>query len=322
MGRIARTICLRLTTQPQRERRQKMNPCLIGVGSNLGDRQRNVSTAVERLAEHPQIELTATSGWLCSEPVGGPAGQGEFVNGVCAIETNLTPRELLGQLLAVERSLGRSREQRWAPRTIDLDLLMYDQTVLVEDDLQLPHPWMTIRRFVMGPAAEIAAHWQHPTTGWTIGQLHQHLVSSPQRALVVSSTADLGQRVLCDAGFAVVTPAAAVAGPATAATSPQTMDLLTYAPNDNADQPAAGDYAAWEITLLPCADQLEQPAQWHAALSAAPEGRLKVALINTPHHGWLAAAVHASGGPCLTINCHSGLARVAHDFRAALEGTC
>ncbi len=152
--------------------------CLIGLGSNLGDRRQILDRAVERLQSEPQIRVVARSRWLEAPPVGGPAGQGAFLNGAALLETSLSPEALLSILLAVETELGRHRGERWGPRTLDLDLLLYGQCVLAMPGLVLPHPRMAWRRFVLTPAAEIAADMVHPTTGWTIARLLGHLDSA------------------------------------------------------------------------------------------------------------------------------------------------
>ena len=146
--------------------------CLIALGSNLGDRRRTLDEAVARLARHPQLRVLATSPWIETAAVGGPPGQGDFLNGAILLETSLPPEAVLAILQEIEAALGRRREERWGPRSIDLDLLLYDQEVRQTPSLVLPHPRMTQRRFVLEPAAAIAASMVHPLTGWT---LQQHL---------------------------------------------------------------------------------------------------------------------------------------------------
>lgn len=148
---------------------------LIGLGSNLGDRQAVLDRAVELLAASPRIHLQAQSRWLETTPAGGPAFQPTYLNGAVVLETSLAPLALLDRLQDVERQLGRQREIRWGPRTLDLDLLLYDDQVIHEPSLSVPHPRMAFRRFVLQGAAEIAPEMQHPQIGWTIGQLWNHL---------------------------------------------------------------------------------------------------------------------------------------------------
>ena len=121
----------------------------IGLGSNLGDREATVEAA---LAALPGV--TAVSRLRETAPV-GVVDQPPFLNGVARLETELSPRELLDTLLAVERSLGRERRERWGPRTIDLDLLLYGNEVVDEPGLTVPHPRLHERRFVLEPLAEL-----------------------------------------------------------------------------------------------------------------------------------------------------------------------
>jgi 2-amino-4-hydroxy-6-hydroxymethyldihydropteridine diphosphokinase len=126
----------------------------LGLGSNLGDREGFLQRAVEALKAIPEVDSVVLSSILETEPVAGPA-QGDYLNAVVRCETSLTPQALLGELQKIEAQLGRVREVVNGPRTIDLDLLMYEQVHLKETDLQLPHPRMHERRFVIEPLAEL-----------------------------------------------------------------------------------------------------------------------------------------------------------------------
>jgi 2-amino-4-hydroxy-6-hydroxymethyldihydropteridine diphosphokinase len=152
-----------------------MPACLIALGSNQGNRQETLDAAIGLLAEHPQIKILAKSAWRETSPIGGPAGQLPFLNGAAKLETLLGPHDLLRLLQQIENQLGRRREERWGPRTIDLDLLLYDEWTANEPSLVLPHPRMAWRRFVLEPAAEIAGSMRHPTIGWSVEQLLEHL---------------------------------------------------------------------------------------------------------------------------------------------------
>ena len=123
----------------------------------------------------PGVRLVDVSQFLETLPVGGPPGQSPYLNAACLIETTFKPAEVLDMLLAVENTLHRSRETRWGPRTIDLDLLLYDDCVLKTECLQVPHPRMTTRRFVLEPAAAIAADLKHPVAGCTIRELLENI---------------------------------------------------------------------------------------------------------------------------------------------------
>lgn len=152
--------------------------CLIGLGSNLGDRQRALEGAIARLERHPQVKVVARSPWLETAPAGGPSGQSAFLNGAVLVETSLPPETLLDFVQQIEDDLGRRRGEFWGPRTIDLDLLLYDQVALTTPRLVLPHPRMAWRRFVLAPAAQIAASMAHPILNWTIGRMLEHLNTS------------------------------------------------------------------------------------------------------------------------------------------------
>ena len=127
----------------------------IGLGANLGDREATLRRAVELLESEPGIRVVAVSTLRETEPVGF-AAQPRFLNGACAIETDLGPRALLGKLLAVERALGRERTgPRFGPRTVDLDLLLYGDEVVDEPGLTVPHPRLAERRFALEPLDEL-----------------------------------------------------------------------------------------------------------------------------------------------------------------------
>jgi 2-amino-4-hydroxy-6-hydroxymethyldihydropteridine diphosphokinase len=156
-----------------------MASCLIGLGSNQGNRQHLLETAAARIVAESTSRFIGLSSWYETAAVGGPSGQPKFLNGVLAIETSLSPQQLLTQLQQLEHALGRRREERWAQRPIDLDLLLHDDVVLHTSSLQLPHPRMAWRRFVLEPAAEVAGGMIHPTFGWSISRLLEHLNTTP-----------------------------------------------------------------------------------------------------------------------------------------------
>ncbi|HVC92083.1 MAG TPA: 2-amino-4-hydroxy-6-hydroxymethyldihydropteridine diphosphokinase [Pirellulales bacterium] len=152
--------------------------CLIGLGANLGDRQATLSRAVAELASTPATVLLRQSRWHETAPVGGPLGQTAYLNGALTLETSLDPLDVLERLRQIERHLGRQRKVRWDARSVDLDLLLYGQLELDTPALTVPHPRMAFRRFVLQPAAEVAAEMVHPTTGWSVGRLLAHLDES------------------------------------------------------------------------------------------------------------------------------------------------
>jgi 2-amino-4-hydroxy-6-hydroxymethyldihydropteridine diphosphokinase len=127
----------------------------VGLGANLGDREATLRRAVELLAGVEGVEVVAVSELRETEPV-GVVDQPAFLNGAVAVETSLSPRELLDSLLRVELQLGRVRDgTRWGPRTVDLDLLVYGDEVVDEPGLRVPHPRLHERRFALEPLAEL-----------------------------------------------------------------------------------------------------------------------------------------------------------------------
>jgi 2-amino-4-hydroxy-6-hydroxymethyldihydropteridine diphosphokinase len=133
-----------------------MHRAYVGLGANLGARERTLRQAVELLSATPGVEIAAVSSFRETDPV-GRVDQPRFLNGVVGVDTEITPRDLLDVLLTIERDLGRVRtRERNEPRTIDLDLLVYDDVVVDEPGLVIPHPRLHERRFVLEPLAELA----------------------------------------------------------------------------------------------------------------------------------------------------------------------
>ena len=136
----------------------------IGLGSNLDDPEAQVLHAIQALGELPQTRVLARSSLYRSAPV-GYLEQPDFINAVAKVETGLTPRELLDALLQIEQECGRTREFRNAPRTLDLDLLLYGNETHHEEGLSVPHPQMHLRAFVLQPLLEIAPDCEIPGAG-------------------------------------------------------------------------------------------------------------------------------------------------------------
>jgi 2-amino-4-hydroxy-6-hydroxymethyldihydropteridine diphosphokinase len=152
----------------------------VGLGANLGDREATIRRAVALVDELGGVAVVGVSSLRETEPW-GPVEQPRYLNGAVALETDLRPRELLDALLDVERRLGRARddEERWGPRTIDLDLLLYGDLVLDEPGLDVPHPRLHERRFALEPLAELAPDALVPGRG-TAAELLRALDTPPQ----------------------------------------------------------------------------------------------------------------------------------------------
>ena len=137
----------------------------VGLGSNLGDREATLRDAVEHLRAVERVEVVGVSELRETDPV-GVVDQPLFLNGAVAVETDLSPRELLDALLHVERELGRVRDgERWGPRTVDLDLLVYGDVAVDEPGLRVPHPRLHERRFALEPLAELDPALEIPGRG-------------------------------------------------------------------------------------------------------------------------------------------------------------
>ena len=175
-----------------------MARCLVALGSNLGDRRHHLERAVELLGFMPGVTLLGVSRYRETKPVGGPPGQTPFLNGACLVGTDLSPEDLLGLLHAVEASLERERSVRWGARTVDLDLLLHGEAVRDTPRLVLPHPRMTTRRFVLEPAAEIAADLRHPTAGCSVGELLEN-ISHPHPHVAVTGVPETATREVAEA---------------------------------------------------------------------------------------------------------------------------
>ncbi len=154
-----------------------MAKVLLALGSNIGDRAATLRSAVQHIAQLPGTTVLAVSSFIETEPVGGPPGQGKYLNGAMMIETPLSPWDILPLLLDIERHLGRdrSREVRNGPRTADIDLLFYDEQIIDTPGLAVPHPRLHERKFVLEPLMQIAPDFMHPERKMTIRQLLQNL---------------------------------------------------------------------------------------------------------------------------------------------------
>ncbi len=141
-----------------------MTRAYVGLGANLGPREVTLRRAVDLLAAANAVEVVAVSPFRETAPV-GVVDQPPFLNGAVAIDTSLTPRELLDLLLETERALGRVRGERWGPRTVDLDLLVYGDETVDEPGLRVPHPRLAGRRFALEPLADLDPGLEMPGLG-------------------------------------------------------------------------------------------------------------------------------------------------------------
>lgn len=152
-----------------------MSIAYIALGSNLGDKEKNLRRALLLLTQQG-VEVVRVSSFLSTEPY-GVTDQPQFLNAVACVRTSLAPLALLDVLLATELAMGRVRLRHWGERNIDLDLLLYEDVVLDTPRLRLPHPDMQNRDFVLLPLAEIAPELKHPTLQKTIYELKENLMN-------------------------------------------------------------------------------------------------------------------------------------------------
>lgn len=149
----------------------------LGIGSNLGDKEKNLISAIDMLKADELCRVTKTSSFIITKPV-GEVEQEDFLNGALEIKTLRTPDELLELIGKIETDLKRVRIIHWGPRTIDLDILYYDNQVIGTEQLTIPHPELQNREFVLKPMCEIAPNLNHPIYGKTIYQLYEELIKN------------------------------------------------------------------------------------------------------------------------------------------------
>lgn len=146
-----------------------MTKCAIALGSNLGNPLDILENALKAIANIPGIDLTATSSWYQTLPIGPP--QPDYLNGCAVLEVKQKPEELLTILQAIELQFGRIRKEKWGARTLDLDILLYGDLVINTPKLTIPHAQLKDRAFVLVPLAEIAPNWIEPVSKKAIAQL-------------------------------------------------------------------------------------------------------------------------------------------------------
>ena len=152
------------------QQRSPFQEALVGFGSNIGNSIKTCKEAIGVLANHPGIELRQVSSFYRTEPIGF-ASENWFINGVLHVDTILRPQDLLVEMLRIESLFGRKRKERWESRTLDLDLLFYGNLIIHTPLLQLPHPRICERRFVLEPLAEVVPSKVHPVLHKTIAGL-------------------------------------------------------------------------------------------------------------------------------------------------------
>ena len=161
---------------------------LLSLGSNLGKRKKQLDAAVDKIQQTAGISAVRVSRYRESTPVGGRKNQELFLNAVVEVSTTLTAESLLVNLQRIESELGRERHVRWDPRTIDIDILAFEDVVISSSKLTLPHPRITLRRFVLEPVCDLAGHQMHPETGWSYQSHLDHLEQAGNYALTMNLT--------------------------------------------------------------------------------------------------------------------------------------
>ncbi len=145
--------------------------CYLGLGANLGNREENIKNAISRLSSDPEILIKKRSSMIETKPYGN-IDQPDFINSVIEIDTDITAENLLSKCLTVENELGRKRNEKWDPRTIDIDILFYGKTIVNLEQLTIPHPDLHHRKFVLRSLNEICPNFIHPVLNKNIKELY------------------------------------------------------------------------------------------------------------------------------------------------------
>jgi 2-amino-4-hydroxy-6-hydroxymethyldihydropteridine diphosphokinase len=268
-----------------------MPQCLVSFGSNLGTRDSAIVAAARHLAANPAVENFRASRLFETPAIGGPSGQSSFLNGVAVFDTNARAREVLYWLQEIEQDLGRRRTERWAARSIDLDVVLHGSLVGGANDLTVPHPRYTARRFVLRPACDVAPDYRDPRFGWTLRRLAEHLDAGNASLALTGSDekvrAELCRLVEANHGIRVFH----------AMPMPEPMAVLGTAPVPSARFGEASEQTRIEVVddlpwvsafvpALPSEDSLESNARSTPRLVARIQWTKPEERWPAPHHIW------------------------------------
>lgn len=160
---------------------RKWNKAILSIGSNMGDKEAYLNNAVDSLYDDGNCRVNVVSNYIETEPY-GPVEQDNFLNGCLEIETLYSPQELLKKVNQIEAESGRMRDVHWGPRTLDIDIIFYEDEIVDEPDLKIPHVEMHKRLFVLEPLKQIAPYWKHPILNRTVSQILEELKPSDKCA--------------------------------------------------------------------------------------------------------------------------------------------
>jgi len=259
-----------------------MAKCLIGVGSNLGNSREILDGAVEHLAK--TFDVLAVSKWFAYPAIGPVEGedqqQPDFLNGVLVLESSLNPQDTANILHETEKLAGRERIVRWSSRTLDVDLLLYGDETVQTKTLQVPHPRMMSRRFVLEPACQVAPEMLHPSIGWSMKKIFSHLRDEKPYFSVIGTDSQKTQlfieRLQAEVGGAIIPNLDSAPN----VPSPDRNQLIQYVTEKMATLkshptgPWFGNFWIGELSLRPDCENAEWAKEWHPKLVLVtdPEG--------------------------------------------------